>query len=177
MKLKFFTFLVLAFTLPNLGCAQEPHQEKANCMDLKFDNRVNELLSFTVPVMDVEELKNDKDNVIILDAREKEEYDISHIEGAKYIGYNQFSKKDMKAIPKDAKIVVYCSVGYRSEKIGEQLQKMGYTDVNNLFGSIFEWVNRGNEVVDKNGNTTVKVHTYNKKWSQWVKQDRAEKTW
>lgn len=80
-------------------------------------------------------------------------------------------------IPKDAKIVLYCSVGYRSEKIGEKLQKMGYTDVNNLFGSLFEWVNRGYKVVDKDGNETQKVHTYNKDWSQWVDETKAKKTW
>lgn len=177
MKFKIIPILLMSLALPYLGCTQEPHQEKANCMNQKFDYRVNELLSFTVPVIDVDELKEDMDNVIILDAREKTEYEISHIEGARYIGYDNFQKKAVKKIPKDAKIVVYCSVGYRSEKIGEQLQKMGFTNVHNLFGSIFEWMNRGYPVVDKNGETTKQVHTYNEKWSQWVDENKAEKTW
>ena len=179
MNIQTLTFAILAFSLPIMGCAQKPHQEKANCVNQKFDNRVNELLSFTVPVMDVDELKNSTEKIYILDAREIAEYEMSHIEGADYIGYDNFNKKSMKNmdIPKDAKIVLYCSVGYRSEKIGEKLQKMGYTDVNNLFGSLFEWVNRGYKVVDKDGNETQKVHTYNKDWSQWVDETKAKKIW
>ena len=146
-------------------------------MDEKFDQKVNQLLSYSVPVMDVDQLKNEKEKVVILDAREKVEYDVSHIEGAQWIGFDHFDSTALQQIPKDSKIVVYCSVGYRSEKIGERLQKMGYTDVNNLYGSIFEWVNRGNNVVDKNGLITRKVHTYNKNWSQWVDETKAEKTW
>ena len=83
----------------------------------------------------------------------------------------------MSGIKKDQKVVVYCSIGYRSEKIGEQLQQLGYKDVHNLYGSIFEWVNAGNEVVDAKNNKTRKVHTYNRKWSQWVEDGKAEKVW
>ncbi|KAA3620759.1 MAG: rhodanese-like domain-containing protein [Bacteroidetes bacterium] len=146
-------------------------------MNENFDKKVNQLLSYTVPVMDVDKLQQLQDDVIILDAREREEYDISHIKGAQYIGYKKLEKDKLTSIPKDTKIVVYCSVGYRSEKIGERLQKMGYTNVHNLYGSIFEWVNRGNPVVDKNEKVTTQVHTYNKKWSQWVDRPQAKKVW
>ncbi|MCB0652385.1 MAG: rhodanese-like domain-containing protein [Saprospiraceae bacterium] len=177
MKLTFISLFLLIFTFPFSGCAQKDPQLNAGCMDEKFDQKVNQLLSYSVPVMDVDQLKNEKEKVVILDAREKVEYDVSHIEGAQWIGFDHFDSTALQQIPKDSKIVVYCSVGYRSEKIGERLQKMGYTDVNNLYGSIFEWVNRGNNVVDKNGLITRKVHTYNKNWSQWVDETKAEKTW
>ena len=48
--------------------------------------------------------------------------------------YQGWSKSDT--------IVLYCSIGYRSEKIGEKLVEMGYGHVFNLYGGIFEWVNR-----------------------------------
>jgi len=54
---------------------------------------------------------------------------------------------------------------------------MGYKNVYNLYGSIFEWVNDGNEVVDKNNKPTDEVHTYNKKWSKWVEEGKAKKIW
>ena len=171
------TLLLIGCCLPLLCCAQQERPENANCMNQQFDKKVDQLISYTVPVMDVNQLKQSQKDVIILDAREKEEYDISHIKGAQYIGYNKLEKATLKKIDKDATIVVYCSVGYRSEKIGEKLQKMGYTDVHNLYGSIFEWINRGNEVVDKNGQVTNKIHTYNKKWSQWVEEGKADKVW
>ena len=73
--------------------------------------------------------------------------------------------------------MLYCSIGYRSEKVGEKLQRLGYTKVYNLYGSIFESVNVGNEVVDQNGKKVKKVHTYNKDWSQWVDETKTKKIW
>jgi rhodanese-related sulfurtransferase len=40
--------------------------------------------------MSVDELKAKKEKVTIFDAREKAEFDVSHIPGAKYLGYEQF---------------------------------------------------------------------------------------
>ena len=131
-----------------------------------FDEMLQLLLSNSVPQITVDELEQ-MDGVCLLDARELEEYKVSHIEGAQHIGYDNLNEKILENIPKEQTIVLYCSVGYRSEKVGEQLQKMGYTNVYNLYGSIFEWVNQGNRVVDENG-TTTRVHTYNKRWSKWL---------
>ena len=44
-----------------------------------FDDRLEQLLSFTVPVIDVPEANENADDYIFLDARELEEYQISHI--------------------------------------------------------------------------------------------------
>jgi rhodanese-related sulfurtransferase len=146
-------------------------------LNSSFDKKIQSYLDFSVPVISPDELKTMKDEIVLLDTREREEYDISHIDGATFAGYNAFDKKIMQDIPKDAKIVVYCSIGYRSEKIGEKLQKMGYGQVYNLYGSIFEWVNQGNELVNENQEKTSKIHTYNKSWSKWVDSDKVEKIW
>lgn len=174
--MKYLQFVLLFVLSVNIACAQAP-AERPHLQNKKFDQEVTSLIDFSVPVISVQNLHQNLANYIILDAREKEEYDISHIQGAKYIGYNKFKKKDLKDIPKDAKIVLYCSVGYRSEKIGKKLQKMGYTNVHNLFGSIFEWVNQGYTVVDNLNHPVFKVHTYNKKWSQWVDENKAVKVY
>ena len=50
-------------------------------------------------------------------------------------------------IAKDAPIVTYCSVGYRSGKMAERLQAAGYTNVRNLEGSIFKWANEHRPLV------------------------------
>ncbi len=142
-------------------------------VDSEFDEMLNDLLSFSVPYVTVDELKA-LDGACLLDTRELEEYEVSHIPNAEYIGYNTFDESALENIPKEQTIVVYCSVGYRSEKIGERLKKMGYKNVYNLYGSIFEWVNEGNEVIDKDG-TTTKVHTYNKQWSKWL--EKGEKVY
>ena len=174
-----FNTIILAltiFTLPSF-CNAQRQDTNAHCNDKKFNKRVNQLLQYSVPTIDVDELKAEQKEVYLFDTRELEEYKVSHIEGAKYLGYDKFDADRIGDIPKDANIVVYCSVGYRSEKIGKKLKKMGYTNVHNLYGSIFEWINRGYDVVDENGKKTDKIHTYNKKWSQWVKLKKAEKVW
>ena len=64
------------------------------------------------------------------------------------VGYDDFDVKRLEEISKNTKIVTYCSVGYRSERIGEKLMKQGFTDVSNLKGSLFKWANQGYELED-----------------------------
>ena len=50
-------------------------------------------------------------------------------------------------------------IGVRSEQIGEQLKAMGYDNIKNLYGGIFEWTNQGYPVF-KGNQQTLKVHAY-----------------
>lgn len=140
----------------------------AACADQAFDQKVNSYLSYSAPVIDVKDAYHKKSSYVFLDAREKNEYTVSHIEGAQYVGYDDFTIQNIRHLRKDAPIIVYCSIGYRSEKIATKLRKAGYTRVYNLYGSIFEWVNQGFPVVSSSGNVK-KVHTYNQQWSKWIK--------
>ena len=167
---------VLSICLTFVSCAQPP-ANRAHAENPEFDKKISRMISFSVPTMSVQELKNQPKDIVILDAREYEEFAVSHIPNARYVGYDAFDADKLSAISKDSKIVLYCSIGYRSEKIGEKLMKMGYTDVHNLYGSIFEWVNQGNEVIDASGQPTQLIHTYNEKWSQWMKNADMKKTW
>jgi rhodanese-related sulfurtransferase len=119
--------------------------------------------------MSVDSLKHLK-NVYFLDTREKEEFEVSHLKNARNVGYIWFDMRRVYDIPKDATIIVYCSVGYRSEKIGEKLLKYGYKNVYNLYGSIFEWANKGNPLYKSSGVQTTEIHTYNKTWARWVER-------
>lgn len=160
------------------GCSPTPlYSQKSQCMDPEFHEKVHRTISGSIPTMDAAELKEKLQNLRIFDAREREEYEVSHIPGAEYIGYKNFDIKSLANIPKDTPIVLYCSIGYRSEKIGEKLQAKGFTNVFNLYGSIFEWVNRGYPVVNSSGEEVKKVHTYNKEWSRWVDENQAQKIW
>lgn len=109
----------------------------------------------------------EQEEVILLDSRSPEEYEVSHLPGAKYVGYDNFSSDAVEDLDRDITVVVYCSVGYRSEKIGEKLQEMGFKEVYNLYGGIFDWKNNKNPVLN-NGIETDSVHTYNRSWSKWL---------
>ena len=58
-------------------------------------------------------------------------------------------------------------------ELGRKLQLAGFTDVSNLKGSIFKWINEGNEIEDKNGELVDKVHGFDKDWGKWVKGEKA----
>jgi len=159
-----------------IGCTQTP-ANRPKIENPAFDQKLQHLLRFSVPLIGVQELRNIQSEVYIFDTRKQEEYAVSHIAGAKYAGYEDFDEQVLQGVPGDAKIVLYCSVGYRSEKIGEQLQKRGYENVYNLYGSIFEWANQGYPVVDAQGKPVKKVHTYNKAWSKWMEAPGIQKIW
>lgn len=162
VKYTLILFLICIF-LPKTNA------QKSSVADKNFAETVNNYLSFTVPVVSVDDMRRlPASSYLLLDTREKEEYQVSHIKGAVHAGYNHFDATLLTSVPKDKKIIVYCSIGYRSEKIGERLLKMGYRNVYNLYGSIFEWVNRGYEVVDTKGRAVKKIHGYDKNWSKWV---------
>ena len=129
------------------------------------------LLHHTVPEMQVPEAARDRTNLIFLDAREPEEFAVSHLAGAIPVGYDHFTLATLPDLPKDAPLVVYCSVGYRSEKVTEQLRAAGYTHVSNLYGGIFEWVNQNHPVVDAAG-PTERVHAYSRTWGVWLRKGK-----
>ena len=129
--------------------------------------------SFDVTQMDSKAFKSLK-NVKLLDTREKEEYDVSHLENAIFVGSDDFEIDQIKEINKTDTIVVYCSVGYRSCKIAETLMNNGYKHVFNLYGGIFKWVNDSNKIVSENAETK-KLHTYNKKWGKYVQNESIQK--
>nr|WP_299520266.1 rhodanese-like domain-containing protein [Winogradskyella sp.] len=123
-----------------------------------------------IPYITVQELALPNEDAILLDAREAKEYNTSHLENAVHVGYDFF---DINLVTKNitdksAKIVVYCSLGIRSEDVAEQLKKEGYTNVYNLFGGIFEWKNNDFTVYDNNNEPTDDVHTFSEEWSQWL---------
>ena len=160
-----------------VSCSGQIPSDRPYCENKSFDSKVARTIGFTVPLIGVDELAENQSDYILLDARELSEYEVSHIPGAKFIGYDNFDLNTLKDIPKDSPIVIYCSIGYRSEKIGEQLLNEGFINVKNLYGSLFEWVNSGNQVVDNQGVVTKKVHTYNRVWSKWVFEPTVKKTW
>ena len=130
-----------------------------------------------VSYISVEELRMQqlKDDVVIVDSRELEEYQVSHLEDAVYVGYDDFNISRLDDISREKLVVVYCSLGIRSEDISAELQKAGFKNVRNLFGGIFEWKNKDFPVVDTLGKRTQKVHAFSENWGKWLRN--AEKVY
>lgn len=139
----------------------------------KLDKLLQSYNKNNVPYMYVDSLA--KTEAILLDAREEKEYKTSHLKDAICVGFDNFDvQKTVNKLSEDknAKIVVYCSLGIRSEIVAHQLIKEGYTNVYNLYGGIFEWKNADFQVIDTLGKSTENVHTFNKEWSKWLKKGK-----
>jgi len=128
----------------------------------------------SIPYISIEELIKIQDQVILLDAREKEEYEVSHLKKAIHVGYDTFNPKEIvkQQIPKDSLIVVYCSLGIRSEDISEKLKNIGYKNVYNLYGGIFEWKNNDLPLVNLSNKTTNDVHVFSSEWEKWLSKGK-----
>lgn len=85
-----------------------------------------------VPVTKVRELVESK--AMIIDAREEDEYALSHIKGAVNIPLSQFRDR-LDEIPKDQPVYVHCRSSQRSYNMVRALGQLGYDHVYNLDGS------------------------------------------
>ncbi len=162
-------FLVGGFLLFFLsaGCGQGKVEDKA------FDTMLQGLLDPSVPSISVDSLRelcSEKD-VLLLDARSREEYEVSHMKNAVWVGYEGFDLKRVKEVSKERFVVVYCSVGKRSGEVAQQMREVGFQNTVNLYGGIFEWVNRG-ERVYRNDHPIDSVHAYSKAWGVWLKEGK-----
>ncbi len=147
------------------------------CGQRSFDQKLEAMYRNTVPLIKPAALDSlqQRRPVVLLDTRTPEEYAVSHLPNARFVNYDAFEVAEVSDIAKDTEVVVYCAVGYRSERVGEALQQAGYRHVQNLYGGIFAWKNAGHAVVNQRGQPTDSVHTYNRNWSKWL--ERGIKTW
>lgn len=139
----------------------------------KLDKLLQKYNKNNVPYITSDTLASEKNSPILLDAREEKEFKVSHLENAICVGFDHFNVTEtLEKLPKDknTKIVVYCSLGIRSEIVAHKLIEKGYTNVYNLYGGIFEWKNHSFQVMDTLGKKTEKVHAFNKDWGKWLKK-------
>jgi rhodanese-related sulfurtransferase len=84
--------------------------------------------------------------VVLLDVRDQAEANLGMIPGSVHISRGTLEGKIERAVPRDAKLVLYCSSGNRSLLAGDMLRQMGYGDVSSLAGGIRAWVEQGGEL-------------------------------
>jgi rhodanese-related sulfurtransferase len=105
----------------------------------------------------------DRAQPVLLDVRTPQEYEVSHLRQAHLAPTDPQSLQRWQGVSHSTPIVTYCSVGYRSARLAQQLQAMGYQTVFNLEGSIFQWANEGRSL-DRDTQTIQSVHPYNALW-------------
>lgn len=86
----------------------------------------------------VEELKRKiLQGAILIDVRSNQEYKEGHIQGAINIPEFEIINRVQKEISKKNQLIVlYCQYGGRSRNAMKIMQKMGYTNIYNLYGGL-----------------------------------------
>lgn len=100
--------------------------------------------------INAEELKNKldkKENFILVDVREQNEWDAGHIPGALFVPLSQFDQEYEKHLSDpDAEVVVQCRSGKRSMDACMRLQGEGFSNLKNMTGGILEWIEQGHPI-------------------------------
>jgi rhodanese-related sulfurtransferase len=93
-----------------------------------------------VMIQDVKKMLDGKETVILLDVRDKNEFDERRIPGAVNISRGMLEFKVAMIIPdKNARIIVYCGVDLRGPLATRTLNEMGYRNAVNMIGGLKAW--------------------------------------
>ena len=84
--------------------------------------------------------KMKSDNVVLVDVREKEEWDEEHIPDAIHLSRGTIELDIEEKVPDaETMIICHCGGGGRSALAAESLQKMGYKNVRSMAGGFKTW--------------------------------------
>ena len=86
----------------------------------------------------IEELKNKlSQGAILIDVRSNQEYREGHLQGAVNIPDFEIANRIQREISKKNQLIVlYCQYGGRSKSAKMMMEKMGYTNIYNLYGGL-----------------------------------------
>lgn len=107
--------------------------------------------------------------LVLVDVRTAAEQRVSHLRGAQYADPDN---PDIQAlgIRSNATVVVYCSIGYRSAAIVDDLEQAGIADIYNLEGGLFQWANEGRPIF-RGSDQVHEVHPFNRIWGLLLRKD------
>ena len=93
---------------------------------------------------DLSERINNQQHFYLIDVRERNEFQQGSIAHAIPLSKGIIERDIEKYISDfEAEIVVYCSGGFRSCLVADNLQKMGYSQVSSLQGGLRAWLEAG----------------------------------
>lgn len=95
-------------------------------------------------VPDVKRRMDASEKFVLVDVREESEFANGHLPGAIHLGKGIIERDIEQRVPaSDAKIILYCGGGFRSALAADNLQKMGYSNVESMDGGWKGWLAAG----------------------------------
>ncbi|MGI8669046.1 MAG: rhodanese-like domain-containing protein [Aridibacter sp.] len=101
----------------------------------EFEKLVEEIMPNVKEISVDETLEQIKDDAVLIDVREDNEWQKGHAADAVHIGKGVIERDIVHKFPdKSQEIILYCGGGYRSALAADNLQKMGYKNVLSMKG-------------------------------------------
>ena len=95
-------------------------------------------------VRDVKPRMDGGEKFVLVDVREESEWARGHIAGAVYLGKGVIERDAEQRFPDpNTKLILYCGGGFRSALAADNLQKMGYKNVESMDGGWKGWIEAG----------------------------------
>jgi rhodanese-related sulfurtransferase len=95
-------------------------------------------------VPDVKRRADVGEEFILVDVREDNEWARGHLPGAVHLGKGIIERDIEQTVPDTGtKLILYCGGGFRSALAAENLQKMGYKNVESMDGGWKGWLEAG----------------------------------
>ena len=95
-------------------------------------------------VRDVKRRLDSGEKLVLVDVREDNEWATGHLPNAVHLGKGVIERDIEQRIPDPgAKLILYCGGGFRSALVADNLQKMGYTNVESMDGGWKGWLDAG----------------------------------
>jgi len=92
-----------------------------------------------ITVTELKQKLDNKEDIVLIDCREQEEYSFCNIEDAKLIPLSEFEDRAEKELDQSSEIIIHCHHGGRSMKACMYLEESGYENVANVIGGIDAW--------------------------------------
>lgn len=89
------------------------------------------------------------DDVVYLDVREPNEWNLFHIPGAVHVPLAQVAERVGEAVDRGADVIVYCAGGNRSALAADTMRGMGYEKVASMAEGVRGWMYAGGELEEE----------------------------
>ena len=95
-------------------------------------------------VADVKRRMENGEKFLLVDVREDNEWEKGHVPEAVHMGRGVIERDIETQVPETStKMILYCGGGFRSALVADNLQKMGYANVESMDGGWKGWVQAG----------------------------------
>ncbi len=100
--------------------------------------------------LQVKELLDSGTDIVLVDVREKWEFEYCHIPNSIHISVSDIPK-NISILETKTPIILVCHNGRRSRQIGEELIKKGFDNLINLKGGVDQWADDIDKSMPKYG--------------------------